>query len=371
MEILSLLPLFPSVIPDTADDQMIWSLADDRIMFDMPTPPVSPSHADQQSETSKTSSVASSPDLLHSSSSDDDELDLGLGDLLSNIELPEEDLFSSNDWFTDDNLLSTLSESSPIDILNVDTKCEVSELRHDCMWAGHCPAEEHRYGCKRELPSILSSSPSETVLSVSSVPPVVKRTRLDTLGSIRPETPLSPSDSEMDALTSDECGTKSETSSSEDSESDEEQPTRLNQYSLPPNIHPVRNPRKMSSKMMNRAPILPTMTSIIPDHSYSHSDHSYHTQRRPASSSSTENGADCLLTPSDSGTERPPRLFLLRFLSLSLYLALFGKQQSSLAPDYECDLEFLFLVGRAWAVGATAARARMILPLETTVRCRH
>ena len=94
----------------------------------------------------------------------------------------------------------------------------------------------------------------------------------------------------------------SSSSSSEDSESDCEEGghTRLTQYSLPPNIHPVRSASKKTK--LARAAIVPTMTSIIPDHSYSHSDHSYHTQRRPASSSSNENGVDCLLTPSDSGT---------------------------------------------------------------------
>jgi hypothetical protein len=93
-------------------------------------------------------------------------------------------------------------------------------------------------------------------------------------------------------------------SSGDESESDEDRPVMHHQPTLPPHIHPVRSHqiRKLVNTkikvVMNSSP---TTTSMIADHSYSHSDHSYHTQRRPVMSDHIpfDLGAP---TPSDSGT---------------------------------------------------------------------
>lgn len=181
-------------------------------------------------------------------------------------------------------------------------------MRHDCMWAGHCPAEEHRL--KKELPTLLSTSPTEaTLLVVASQRE--RRTRLDTLGSIRPETPLSLSDSELEQLTSpdasDEDAKDAGSSSDDNSDDDEATPVLRRKIAtsaaiptLPPNIHPVRSHiRKVQVNNKCSSIKMASVTSMA-DHSYSHSDHSYHTQRRP-----NDNAAlvDLLgiQTPSDSG----------------------------------------------------------------------
>lgn len=257
------------------------------------TPPVSPSRSNDNDMKKETTSVI------------DEDLDLGLDELISGLDLP---LFFDNldpdSWFGD-----LQSDAIVPDILS-ENKCDVNELRHDCMWAGHCPAEEHR--SKKDLvqlPCLLSSSPPEsTVLTMPCVLPVVGgcRTRLDTLGSVRPETPNSLSGSELDAdqLTSDEGSNKihhsSSSSSGDESESDEDPPMMNYQPTLPPNIHPVRS--HQMRKMANNKSLVKTVSSsnlsLIPDHSYSHSDHSYHTQRRPVLS-------DNLAIPFDLGAPTP------------------------------------------------------------------
>lgn len=178
------------------------------------------------------------------------------------------------------------------------------------MWAGHCPAEEHRL--KKELPTLLSTSPTEaTLLVVASQRE--RRTRLDTLGSIRPETPLSLSDSELEQLTSpdasDEDAKDAGSSSDDNSDDDEATPVLRRKIAtsaaiptLPPNIHPVRSHiRKVQVNNKCSSIKMASVTSMA-DHSYSHSDHSYHTQRRP-----NDNAAlvDLLgiQTPSDSEEE--------------------------------------------------------------------
>lgn len=257
------------------------------------TPPVSPSRSNDNDMKKETTSVI------------DEDLDLGLDELISGLDLP---LFFDNldpdSWFGD-----LQADAIVPDILS-ENKCDVNELRHDCMWAGHCPAEEHR--SKKDLvqlPCLLSSSPPEsTVLTMPCVLPVVGgcRTRLDTLGSVRPETPNSLSGSELDAdqLTSDEGSNKihhsSSSSSGDESESDEDLPMMNYQPTLPPNIHPVRS--HQMRKMANNKSLVKTVSSsnlsLIPDHSYSHSDHSYHTQRRPVLS-------DNLAIPFDLGAPTP------------------------------------------------------------------
>lgn len=257
------------------------------------TPPVSPSRSNDNDMKKETTSVI------------DEDLDLGLDELISGLDLP---LFFDNldpdSWFGD-----LQSDAIVPDILS-ENKCDVNELRHDCMWAGHCPAEEHR--SKKDLvqlPCLLSSSPPEsTVLTMPCILPVVGgcRTRLDTLGSVRPETPNSLSGSELDAdqLTSDEGCNKihhsSSSSSGDESESDEDPPMMNYQPTLPPNIHPVRSHqmRKMANNKSLVKAVSSSNLSLIPDHSYSHSDHSYHTQRRPVLS-------DNLAIPFDLGAPTP------------------------------------------------------------------
>ncbi|KAI9556373.1 Myc [Daphnia sinensis] len=252
--------------------------------LDMPTPPVSPSRSNDNDIKKETTSVI------------DEDLDLGLGELIGGLDLFFDHL-DPDAWFND------LQTDAIVPDILPESKCDVNELRHDCMWAGHCPAEEHR--SKKELPCLLSSSPPEsTVLTMPCVLPVVGgcRTRLDTLGSVRPETPISQSDSELDAdqLTSDEGSNKIQSSSSsgDESESDEDPPIMNYQPTLPPNIHPVRS--HQMRKMANNKSLVKTMSSssLIPDHSYSHSDHSYHTQRRPVMS-------DHLAMPFDLGAPTP------------------------------------------------------------------
>lgn len=267
--------------------------------LDMPTPPVSPSRSCNENEIKKENI--------------DEDLDLGLGELISGLDLP---LFFDNldpdSWFSD--LPSDANTIVPTADILTENKCDVNELRHDCMWAGHCPAEEHR--SKKDLvqlPCLLSSSPPEsTVLTMPCVLPVVGgcRTRLDTLGSVRPETPISLSDSELDAdqLTSDEGSNKirhsSSSSSGDESESDEDQSMMNYQPTLPPNIHPVRSHqmRKMANNKSLMKSVSSSNLSLIADHSYSHSDHSYHTQRRPVISDHLAIPFDLgAPTPSDSG----------------------------------------------------------------------
>ncbi len=316
-------PLFSSTGPcimtsstTMTSNDSIWST---ECQFDMPTPPVSPT---RNNDNDIKIEPATATTVI------DEDLDLGLGELINGIDFF--DGFDPDSWINDLQTETSFYRSVVPEILLSDnSKCDVNELRHDCMWAGHCPAEEHR--SKKDLvqlPCLLSSSPPEsTVLSMATCLPCVlpvvggSRTRLDTLGSIRPETPLSLSDSELDAdqLTSDEgsnnnkirhsssCSSSSSgnsSSSGDESESDEDRPVMHHQPTLPPHIHPVRSHqiRKLVNTkikvVMNSSP---TTTSMIADHSYSHSDHSYHTQRRPVMSDHIpfDLGAP---TPSDSGT---------------------------------------------------------------------
>lgn len=240
---------------------------------------------------------------------DEDDLDLGLGDILglTDCYLPGLSAFDQ-DWLFGE----VQNEVQPE--VTAATSCAVGEttpspLRHDCMWAGHCPAEEqHRLtsGLHPQLPSFLLSSsptdPSHILMSTSC------RTRLDTLGSIRPETPLSLSDSEMDAeplTSSQESGSSSSGSSSSADESETDE-MAMPKFLLPTNINPVRSHRSKPLKTQtHNNNNMGSQLLMAADHSYSHSDHSYHTQRRPASD---HHGA---LTPSDSGES---------FLSLAHYL---------------------------------------------------
>ena len=291
--------------------------------FDMmlPTPPVSPSH-DVPTE------------RLIGDASDAEDLDLGLGDFLG-LDIPGflDGSDADSDWLFEEIFRETppVAVVAAASVASCDVKCGelVGELRHDCMWAGHCPAEEHRL--KKELPTLLSTSPTETTLLAVVAPQRERRARLDTLGSIRPETPLSLSDSELDQLTSpdasdedakdaDETSSSSSSSSSEDddhsdddSEATPTTPTVMQRRkiatsaaipTLPPNIHPVRSHiRKVQVNNNNKcSSVKASMASLtsMADHSYSHSDHSYHTQRRP-----NDNAALVELlgiqTPSDSG----------------------------------------------------------------------
>ena len=285
----------------------------------LPTPPVSPSHDCELKES-------------------DEDLDLGLGDILG-LDIPG--FLTGNDadseWLFEEIFEETVAQATVPDNSSQQhhhpqhhVKCEVGELRHDCMWAGHCPSEEHRQ--KRELlPSLLSSSPSSDALVATQLlcPRVERRTRFDTLGSIRPETPLSLSDSELDAellssmadSSSDDAakeGDHSSSSSDDNDDSEEESSPMASTASLPANIQPVRyHIRKLA--MNSTKCTLQKSTNSLPDHSYSHSDHSYHTQRKPS-----ENCVNDLLgiqTPSDSGKLTVFLFFspfLLPFLSLSL-----------------------------------------------------
>ena len=276
-------PLFSSTAPMSSLTSDVWASSELDIM---PTPPVSPSHSDNETVTK--------PESM------EEDLDLGLGEL--GLDLPQGlmlDELESDSWL---NEIFQVDATVP-DVLDA-TKCEVvNELRHDCMWAGHCPAEEHR-GKKDQLPILSSSPPESTVLSMSTLPIPAQRTRLDTLGSIRPETPLSLSDSELDAdqLTSDDGANNnkngnSSSSSADESESDEERSPSIYQPTLPPNIHPVRNSSQI--RKINSKSLVNKMALASSDHSYSHSDHSYHTQRRPIGSDMPfDLGAP---TPSDSG----------------------------------------------------------------------
>jgi len=292
--------------------------------FDMmlPTPPVSPSH-DVPTE------------RLIGDASDAEDLDLGLGDFLG-LDIPGflDGSDADSDWLFEEIFRETppVAVVAAASVASCDVKCGelVGELRHDCMWAGHCPAEEHRL--KKELPTLLSTSPTETTLLAVVAPQRERRARLDTLGSIRPETPLSLSDSELDQLTSpdasdedakdaDETSSSSSSSSEDDDHSDDDSeatpttPTVMQRRkiatsaaipTLPPNIHPVRSHiRKVQVNNNNKcSSVKASMASLtsMADHSYSHSDHSYHTQRRP-----NDNAALVELlgiqTPSDSEEE--------------------------------------------------------------------
>lgn len=303
----------------------LWTV--NECQFDMPTPPVSPSHNDMIEV--KREPITTTPQTTTAPIEED--LDLGLGELISGLDLPSGLFLDDPDsWFND--VFQTTDSSSVADVV-LETKCEVNELRHDCMWAGHCPAEEHR--SKKDLvqlPCLLSSSPPEsTVLSMATLPLVLQptssatgsnRTRLDTFGSTRPETPLSLSDSELDAdqLTSDEGGNNkgnsSSSSSADESESDEDRPM-IYQPTLPPNIHPVRSHQIRKLQIQNKSlvkMVMSSSSSLIPDHSYSHSDHSYHTQRRPINNDLMANPFDLgAPTPSDSGEFSIQHLLSLKF----------------------------------------------------------
>ena len=282
-------PLLSSPAMTTIAASMSSSPSDD--CWTMPTPPVSPKVE---------------PGV------DDDDLDLGLGDILGlqDCYLPGLSGFDQ-EWLFGE----VQNEVAAQPEVTTSTTCPVGEttpspLRHDCMWAGHCPAEEqHRLtSCLHpQLPSFLLSSsptdPSHILMSTSC------RTRLDTLGSIRPETPLSLSDSEMDAdplTSSQESGSSSSGSSSSADESETDE-VAMPKFLLPANINPVRSHRSKPLKVQqhNHINVHGGQLLTAPDHSYSHSDHSYHTQRRPASD---HHGA---LTPSDSG-----EFFLFLFVSL-------------------------------------------------------
>lgn len=261
------------------DDENCWTA--------MPTPPVSP----------KVACTA----MDSATGSDVEDLDLGLSDLLGM------DNFFDQEWLFGevqnevlDAAASVVSSSPP------ETS---SPLRHDCMWAGHCPATEQHRGGVLQLPNLLSSSPNDVSNLLMST---TCRTRLDTLGSIQPETPLSLSDSEMDGepLTSQaESSSNSSSSSSDDeSESDDGGCGSSNpiQIHLPAHIHPVRSTSNshhharskllQSTKSKHHQSSAMMFMSSSADHSYSHSDHCYHTQRRPVDH---QNGG--ALTPSDSG----------------------------------------------------------------------
>ena len=294
--------------------------------FDMmlPTPPVSPSHG---------GSACSEHglELPAAATASEDDLDLGLGDLGLDIPGFLDGCDADSDWLFEEIFGEALpAEAAAVGVV-AGVQCDVvGELRHDCMWAGLCPAEEHRH--KKELPMLLSTSPPDSTLTTPLCGPALRlerRARLDTLGSIRPETPLSLSDSEMDAeqltspdQSSDEGAKDAAASSSSDDASDAEDDLRLRRprpesAALPPNIHPVRSHvRKMASSAKCSIKAASAASVLLPDHSYSHSDHSYHTQRRPDSSAALVADMLGIQTPSDSG------LFCYYFLSLYLSLSL-------------------------------------------------
>ena len=372
-------PLFSStasVMTTSIAPSEIWQNTE--CQFDMPTPPVSPSRNDNTSDVN-----------IKTEAPIEEDLDLGLGELISGLDLPS-GLFL--DGFDDpDSWLNEVfqTDSAVAEIIQDASKCDsVNELRHDCMWAGHCPAEEHR--SKKDLvqlPCLLSSSPPETtVLSLAALPcvlPVTNRTRLDTLGSVRPETPLSLSDSELDAdqLTSDEgnnkSGNSSSSSSADESESDEDRPATHYQPTLPPNIHPVRNHqiRKLVNNNKSLVKMVVSSCTLIPDHSYSHSDHSYHTQRRPISSDQMAIPFDLgAPTPSDSGESLNFRSSSWRSIGREDPVLVnvetnnqvqcrtryffFLESVKSLVSDLEKDIQTIeFLKGKPWR---TSAALRML-----------
>lgn len=245
----------------------------------MPTPPVSPKGA------------AISNNNNNTDSSSEEDLDLGLSDLLGLDYFPG--LSGVDPEWLFGEVQNEVEASAALPVACSPPEAS-SPLRHDCMWAGHCPAVEQHRGSSHQLPP-LSSSPNDAssiLLSTSC------RTRLDTLGSIRPETPLSLSDSEMEALTSQAESSCNSSSSADESESDEI--GQQQQKYLPAHILPVRNTgRKLMMPCKTMMSNKSLLTSSPADHSYSHSDHCYHTQRRPlAMDHHHPHGA---LTPSDSG----------------------------------------------------------------------
>ena len=320
----------------------LWTPFD---MSTLPTPPVSPlRNADVHKEM-------------------DQDLDLGLGDLLG-MDMPgflngsdPESQWLFDEIFRESSVEVETAAAAPnrgggsgscAASAAGSVKGEIGELRHDCMWAGTCPSEEHRL--KKEMtllstspllgnePSLLSNSlmAAQTLLSSATqalatvcgkgVRRVERRTRFDTLGSLRPETPLSLSDSEMDTEnmmgspeprphSSQSLSSASSSACSSEDESDDELSTphpfkAQHQAGHNNNIQPVRGHiRKNAAALASAAASTVSMTT---DHSYSHSDHSYHTQRRPtpasqsASDNTTTSVADLLgiQTPSDSGELR-------------------------------------------------------------------
>jgi len=315
-------PLFCSMSSSTTDIEVTSSsLPSDDLWkkFDMmlPTPPVSPSHE-----------ISERVSLIDS---DAEDLDLGLGDILG-LDIPGflDGNDADSDWLFEEIFRETTPKSLKSKKIDAAHQCGdlVGELRHDCMWAGHCPAEEHRL--KKELPTLLSTSPTEATLLPTLLPREARRARLDTLGSLRPETPLSLSDSELDAeqLTSpdassdDDEAKDAETSSDDNSEESEDddvseeedddvaetslrRKTALSIPTLPANIHPVRNHVRSSKSSSVKASLAASSTSLasMADHSYSHSDHSYHTQRRPNDNAALVADLLGIQTPSDSEEE--------------------------------------------------------------------
>ena len=266
----------------------------------MPTPPVSPSHEEAHFVDVNQQQI----DSPSSSASSDEDLDLGLGDILGGLGDLAGCWDSGNEWLFEDLYGQTQPMGGISSVATTETTCDV--MRHDCMWAGHCPAEEHRF--KKEQPSmlLLSTSPTDSAVSMlnnhQTSTAIVTRTRLDTLGSIRPETPLSLSDSEME-LTDNNKGSCSSSSSScsssssgDESEEEDEPTMKKLKPTLPPNIHPVRSSHHVR-KLMN-AKAVPS----LPDHSYSHSDHSYHTQRRPAAPPTTTTNSSTCYVDANAGT---------------------------------------------------------------------
>jgi hypothetical protein len=277
------------------------SSMDDSLKLDMnnmlPTPPVSPSRdSDCNKET-------------------DDDLDLGL-DLLG-IDIPGFLTGSDADsqWLFDElfkeNALANASEQDNLLLDSQVRRSEVGELRHDCMWAGTCHEEQEHHRLKKEM-LLLSTSPNEPLMAAAlqqevineevKVTRIERRTRLDTLGSLRPETPSSLSDSELEAehLTadsSDDAAVKdemnSESSSDEESEDEEDDKVQAN-------IQPVRNTQRKNVVASVKCSLKSPMVNSLPDHSYSHSDHSYHTQRRPQNDNLLADQLG-IQTPSDSG----------------------------------------------------------------------
>lgn len=213
------------------------------------TPPVSPLR------------VKMEPTSPPPSPATDDDLDLGLGDIFNGVDLPCLAGFQ-DDWLLDD--IPSAPEAA--------AAVPADDLRHDCMWSGYCPAKDYRHDSV-----MLSSSPTDGILSTPPPLPTVTtgvRTRLDTFG--RPETPLSLSDSEMDGQFTSQEESSSSSSNSADESDDSPQPPHV--------IHAVRRPA-------------PVTLAVKADHSYSHSDHCYHTtQRRPA-----QDDFLGIQTPSDSG----------------------------------------------------------------------
>jgi len=80
------------------------------------------------------------------------------------FELNTSEIFTpdSSSQFDCDELLSSLNSSSRSLEMELDNLDSTDPLRHDCMWSGLCPNDEHR-STSRKSPSLLSASDSSSI----------------------------------------------------------------------------------------------------------------------------------------------------------------------------------------------------------------